>query len=165
MTAATSSKTCPTCGNDNLCPGKCDGRSVIACVCGYMVDAAPHRETALKLPGLDRGKQSKQVPMLEKDLQRLIVGALQRLGYAVIETGKHHANLSGNTAGCPDLFVSSRRWGGLWQPMEVKPAGRPVRPAQQALVDAGLSVIVHTAQEALSVAAAVNTRMESEEHA
>jgi len=130
-----------------------------------MTDAAPKPETALKLPGLDRGKQSKQIPVLEKDLQRLIVGALRRHGYAVIETGKHHANLSGNTAGCPDLFVSSRRWGGLWQPMEVKPAGKPIRTAQQALVDAGLSVIVHNAQEALAVAEITDEKMCKREEA
>ena len=56
--------TCPTCGNP-MRPGLCSGRKVMACLCGYMTEVRPKADAvpvvALKLPGLDPGRQQKQV--------------------------------------------------------------------------------------------------------
>ncbi len=152
--------TCPACGNDNLCPGKCDGRSVIACVCGYMVDAAPNRETALKLPGLDRGRQQRQIHTTEAQLVEAIRIALRARGYCVLRIGQYRADWSGNDKGTPDMMFSRAGWPcGHWQVMEIKLPGAPVRAAQQALVDAGLSVIIRSVEEAMDLAAEVNERL------
>lgn len=157
----TTTKTCPTCGNDTLRPGTCDGTLVIACCCGYFeyVGAKPARESALKLPGLDRGKQSRQIDQLESDRQRYIVAALQREGCVVMEIGKFNAHLSGTTEGCPDVFFTKPTWGMLWQPLEAKRRKGRASTEQQRLIDLGVSVRVETAAEALAIMRQVDERM------
>jgi hypothetical protein len=138
------SQECPVCGNPML-PGKCNGVLVLSCLSGCTV---PTSTTA---------------PVLEKDLCRQIVATLRRDGYIVLVVGQLIARGSGTTVGTPDLFVSRTTWGGLWQAMEVKTATGRVRPEQQALVDAGFSAIVRTAEQALELAAAVNARLTTTE--
>jgi len=159
----TTTKTCPTCGNDTLRPGICEGRKVIACCCGFMApvlisDAAT---SALKLPGLDRGKQSRQIDQLETDRQRYIVAALQREGCTVMEIGKFNAHLSGTTEGCPDVFFTKPAWSMLWQPLEIKRRKGRARIEQQRLIDIGVSVRVETAGEALAIMRQVDERMKT----
>jgi hypothetical protein len=105
---------------------------------------------------------STTAPQSEKEICRQIVAALRRRGYTVLQVGQLIARGSGTTTGTPDLFVSRASWGGLWQPIEVKTATGKVRPEQQALINAGLSAIVRSAEQAIELTAAVNARLTTE---
>ena len=133
----------------------------MACMCGYLDYgvAKPARESALKIPGLDRGKQSRYVPIPEKSRQDYIAGALKRAGCIVMEIGKHNANRCGNTEGCPDIFFTKTTWQMLWQPLEVKQPTGKAREQQKKLIDLGVSVRIETATEALAIMRQVDERM------
>lgn len=157
----TTTKTCPTCGNETLCTVAGSNSRVLACMCGYVSypDAKPAPETALKLPGLDRGRQSRQINQPERDRQDYIVGALHREGCIVVEIGRFNAHLSGTTEGCPDVFFTKTTWGMLWQPLEIKKRlGKP-REQQKKLIELGVSVRVETAFEAVAIMRAVDERL------
>ena len=109
----------------------------------------------------------------ESELQSAIVQALQALGWTVLELGRWHRQVrcpdcgayftprsgTGSTPGAPDLLVS-RTGRSTWHALELKvpaistllgtaPAGR-LSKEQQELADAGLTVIIHSLEEALA---------------
>ena len=100
----------------------------------------------------------------EATLQAHITSILRTLGYIVMETGKSrsavrcpHCNVrhyatgwQGNTVGLPDLYIHREGWpSGTALAMELKTPTGIVRPEQQALADAGCTVIVRTFSDAL----------------
>jgi hypothetical protein len=103
-------------------------------------------EIQLKLPGLDRGRQSVAVRVTEARLQRKCVTWALLNGFETIELGKpqYDGTRPGNTPGSPDLFVIDRqRPEAGWIGFELKASERaPVRPEQQRLIDAGLVKLV-----------------------
>jgi hypothetical protein len=100
----------------------------------------------------------------EATLQAHITSVLRTLGYTLMETGKsrsavrcphckgrHYATgWQGNTVGLPDLYIHREGWpAGTALAMELKTPKGAVRPEQQALADAGCTVIVRTFSDAL----------------
>lgn len=100
----------------------------------------------------------------EATLQAHITSVLRTLGYTIMETGKsrsavkcphckgkHYATgWQGNTVGLPDLYIHREGWPiGTALAMELKTPTGAVRPEQQALADAGCTVIVRTFSDAL----------------
>lgn len=100
----------------------------------------------------------------EATLQAHITSILRTLGYTVMETGKarsavrcpkcgakHYATgWQGNTVGLPDIYIHREGWAtGTALALELKAPRGAVRAEQQALADAGCSVIVRTFSDAL----------------
>lgn len=119
-------------------------------------------------------RQAARLPT-EAQVQATIVEGLRLLGYVVLQLGRWRRQTQcpvcdswhtprggwGNETGTPDLLVGHPDWGNRWICLEVKaPGGRSlfgavrpgrVRPEQAALVQAGVSTIVHSWEEALAV--------------
>lgn len=82
MTVAAVPK-CPSC-NSTLRPGNDGAVRILACLgCGYTTERGETREVALKLPGLDPGRQEVLVKEIEEPVFQRIVKALRMAGYQV----------------------------------------------------------------------------------
>lgn len=102
----------------------------------------------------------------EKIEQNNAVAVLRACDYVVLELGqkrlpvfcracgcKTWPTFTDSTGGTPDTMLTHSDWArqghaNTWHAQEYKGPGTPVRPAQQALVEGGMSGIVHNAQEA-----------------
>jgi len=121
--------------------------------------AAP--ETELKLPGLDPGPQHRKSDESESMLVTRIVRALNACGYLAQRVGQYRADRAGNDKGVADLLVRHPYWGrGLCMQMEVKLPGAPVPSHQQALCDAGVTIIIRSPEEAVAAARAMSSLIE-----
>ena len=100
----------------------------------------------------------------EAVLQSHLTGTLKVLGYTIMETGKsrsavmcphckgrHYATgWQGNTVGLPDLYIHRTGWTlGMAVALELKAPTGKVRPEQQQMADAGMSIIVRTLSDGL----------------
>jgi len=113
-----------------------------------------------KLPGLDRGRQQRVLRESEAALVERIRRALNGCGFGVQRVGQYRANLGGTDKGVADLLVRHRDWpAGVCQQQEVKLPGAVVPAHQQALADAGVTVIVHDPEEALAAARACSAHL------
>jgi hypothetical protein len=149
---------CPSCRQElTRTPGTVAGTIFVCTSCqrGYAQNAS----------GLDLRRVKRQTRVkygayaataTEKQIQQSIVEGLRLMGYVVLETGQRRSDLAGNTIGLPDVFCTRPEWRtrngtGFWIALEMKKPGGRVRPAQAALVAAGVSAIVRNLDEALEV--------------
>jgi hypothetical protein len=136
---------------------------------------APVRQA--KLPGLDRGKQSRKVKVVEKDLQAQVVGGLRRHGYTVLEIGKSRKGVAcrqcgtftvasgwqGNTPATPDLQIRSNAWPrGVWLDIELKGSETEISDEQQRLCDDGGSYICWSWEEVWAIVQATDKILRKE---
>lgn len=137
----------------------------------------------IPLAGLSRRRKPVLPMPKESDVQAAIAEALRHHGLKVLVTSRIRKKVfckacrnwfwpigpdAGPTTGLPDLFVrrsETTRFGRAWPPLlwialEIKPfLGAKIRPEQQALVDAGDSVIAHETQFALDTIRAIDERL------
>jgi hypothetical protein len=144
---------CPSCRQElTRTPGTVAGTIFVCTSCqrGYAQNAS----------GLDLREVQRQTRVkyrtyaataTEREIQASIVQGLRLLGFIVFQTGTYRADLSGNDPGLADLIVCNPKRGNVWQFLECKRVGGRVRPAQAALVAAGVSSIVRNLDEALEV--------------
>lgn len=120
-------------------------------------------EQALKLPGLQPGKQAVRTRQTEEGIQQRIVDYLRWHGYEVCVTVHRYRRQTcpkcsanfwaqggyGASKGVGDLLVRHPSWP-WWKRIEadVKRQGGRISPEQQARVDAGALRIWHNEQEA-----------------
>lgn len=141
-----------TCGQD-MRECRIDGAPRLLCYdCQRvtMLDGSSEPPRALKLPGLDRGKQSQRIQELESKLVQRIRETLQSHGYIVIRLGQYRADHAGNDKGAPDMIVSRLEWGNRWVACEVKLPGAPYSGEQQRkLCEQGSITRVESVAEAM----------------
>lgn len=87
----------------------------------------------------------------EADLVDAIYKDLRADGYIVLRVGQYRAKGSGTDIGTPDLFISHPRTGNRHWALEAKLPGEKPSAEQQALIDAGVSCIVQSVEEARAV--------------
>jgi hypothetical protein len=176
VTTTATARKCPTC-DVPLLPGDDGPRRILACLaCGYTTDMADSREVALKLPGLDRGKQTVLAKEKEELVMQRIIGALCRAGCHVLSTvhrpKKHicsecrHAEWPrsgwgyGVSQGVPDVLCRRPDWPlGMWLGCEIKGPTTPLSDAQKALEAAGAIVVVRSEAEALDAVCRADERL------
>jgi len=139
--------TCKECGGV-LLPGNIDGRKVLTCMLGHEQQLPPIYQKHAEQVASGKRKNP------EADLVHSIVLALELSGYMVLRVGQYRADLAGQTAGTPDLFVADMRTRRrpYWIGMEVKTRKGQLSRAQEDMLLRGLTFVVRSIDDALKIA-------------